>query len=683
MIQVRTGLRAVASAFLLLSLIGLSAPAQSFEAAFREVDRARQGENARVILQIKGETLSILSGTATTIEQSAAEKLLEPQEKGESKSPFPTALPDGTPVLMIPVTDVLCLEQSIADGKSVLQRVDYTVLATAGRKELPGFLLQAASHGLESCERIPKLGAFLVFQQGGPPELPLPTRRLRLPPAFYDSMKVVRRYKFRPARERFVILVHEPHWMVAGQYQLLAGLKALSDANPTARFEFLVEGWFEPAIKDIPTKPLLDLFARDAPARPQVFWLLKSFLVDGPLAYRVLYGPDIRAMAIDDPALIEQAPSVSSTWDYSRVFEVLQKLDKELGADGEKLQLTGLMNSLLVSQHLLSPAGEDAVKYSDDLAKFCRTLADQLGRLSGKNLSNECTTLRREAAALEIDAEQCRVALRRDATMIRNIRAHHENAAPEVISLVFIGNFHTPAIIKGLPEGWGYVVIEPRIQIQSGAAEDHLRFGRAQQPRSRPEYLRSLMLKLPVAPRPEELPAYRTALGRACTAIRARQANARSLAGLPPQTAARVQEAIESNGFLFDASVSVAGPSTKPPALFAKAFAQVSAGAGGMSVILHDREATNWEAADRLSFLRALVIPPTGTGESKEPAVWFHQDSQTGRVFFAVLDPRTQTRYLFEADKATDVLQTLMMPDAFHMLFSRNDRILEEATRNG
>ena len=75
-------------------------------------------------------------------------------------------------------------------------------------------------------------------------------------------MKFVKEYEpWLPHKARSVIIVHEPHWSLNGQYQLISGINAFISSNSDNKFRFFVEGYYEQETLLIPTKTLIELFS--------------------------------------------------------------------------------------------------------------------------------------------------------------------------------------------------------------------------------------------------------------------------------------------------------------------------------------------------------------------------------------------------------------------------------------
>lgn len=663
-------------------LAAATSKARPFEVFLNEVDAARRGENRWLLLRVEDDQLAILRGQASALDADAFGELIEKASEEDVRPAYPGSRSDGTPVLVYTLSPGVQVEAYLEGESLEYSKIDYAELAQYPSKKLVPLLKEAVFHGLETFRPIPEVGVFLSFRRTGPAECLLGSQEIRLPTELYRDMRIVGRYGRRAGTSGGVIFVHEPHWMLGGQYQLISGVKALIDANPSARFHFLVEGWYDKLTKDVQTGPTRACLREDVPARPQVLHLLDAFLVDGPFAYRLLHAPDLPAVAIDDPQVIADTPPALPSPERS-LLSCLKAVETRLKRGKELSLLSRLHSQLVIAQHLRRLESEEAIAHYEAMAELCRAIVDATAKKPELKGMAERQTLLEHARVLKREAVRCKKALLRDGVMADAIEEWLKHTPQPAVPLVFIGNFHTKALIDRLPEEYGYVVLEPRIQYAGGECRG--RFNKALHSRSRTSYLKGLPLKLPVAPHPTELPAYRSILERVAADLQKRRGAFVTSSPLGTRTSRRIIAAVESNGALCGAEVGFGDEGTSPPSPFEGAFASVDLTPGKKRLLLYDQVEENWQADDRLRYLSRAGHVLIGRDDDETPTVWFDYDEQTRRVFFLVYTPKTRSCYLFEGDGPMDVLNTLLPRfKEFHLRFSRaKPRTDEERTANG
>jgi oxalate decarboxylase len=108
-----------------------------------------------------------------------------------------------------------------------------------------------------------------------------------------------------------VILLHDPHENVAGRFQTLTGLRSLISGNPTVPFRFLVEGAYKGPSRDVGFSGLDSAIKQGADTSPAVVQsLLGRYLINTPMAYRLLYDRTISTRAIDNNQLLAYPHSI-------------------------------------------------------------------------------------------------------------------------------------------------------------------------------------------------------------------------------------------------------------------------------------------------------------------------------------------------------------------------------------
>ena len=652
---------------------------ESFDSLFEWTDRFRMGEEVELSGITSADSFTFLRSFNTAIDRDEFKYLI-----GDSASQLPLSLKilvDGERVASYQLNRSVHLEEIWKEDEPIAwSRVELVPIASYPRSRWSKFLKEAVSHGLQEyqvLEEEENLHVFLTFTQTGPSSLRFGRNLLQLPDNFYNYMRTDREFvAWNSNNNRFVILVHEPHWCLAGQYQLLLGLKALLDANISEhKFKFLVEGYFVEETKDIPTKPLLTQFSSNVSKSDQVFCLLRKALIDGPLAYRLIYDPDLPAVAIDDPDLIKETPKEERSGSLVETFRILRSIANKL----EKLSSSRVSDAneelnrlyLYVSAKHGELAGQPLIDFEIEQAKRYDTLSKSLYGLSLDTFSEEISYLKTQADALRRDAERFQISLKRDVTMANNIVNHFTlDDFSGYVPVVFIGNFHTAAIVSRLrSEGIGFVVVEPR-DFREASDTEYNNFNSALNLTTRRNYLRDLAgdLKLPVAPTSEELPYYRTFLERkeVPRIERENQLIQQSSESVRSSTISweSLRSVLEGNGFLNGAEVSFADQDATPPPPFTSAFAYISEDPQNeirRLVFLHPDD-KGWEREDRYRLLgRISLVPPREEIREQTTEARFYQDRETNRIFCSYFDPVSNRFYLFEGE-TMNIFDTLPMP---------------------
>ena len=393
----------------------------------------------------------------------------------------------------------------IRDGKTI---------GPFGRDRWDEFIREALRNGLVRAEIGVDAQRFTFRKSDG--GLVLGNATFRLPPGFGENMQFVAEHGRRSQGLGRVLIVHEPHGDTRAQHRMIDGLHALITANPEQKFVFLVEGEFDATTQMIDPQPLLKILSAEPyERRVQVNHLLDRYLIDGPLAYRLLYGREIPAFAIDDPVALKQSRPrildelVRKRTSKSRLDEYARSLPPE--QFGRFLNATREIGDLwpsLEGYHGTTQAWSPATA-ANLSAKFqsietsARDLANDLQISDAVAHRDDIAMLR----ALEIEAEVYRLALTRDVAMARGI-VDYSARYPGATLVAFIGSFHTRGIIGRLPDALAFAVVEPRTD-RAIDPEDFARYERAlARDAYLPETLRDAgkLHKIAVAPTSAELP---------------------------------------------------------------------------------------------------------------------------------------------------------------------------------
>jgi hypothetical protein len=608
---------------LLLLTLTYSISAQMFDPVFKWVDQFRGGENIELKAQVSSDSITFLRSQETKIDSAAFDQLLK-SNKSEPSLQF-KMINIKELVLEYEVDEKLRLEMKFKDNQTVgWKKVEFVEIQTYPLETWPQFLREAVNHGLMEYKHIEieeSTYATFIFKQKAPSIIESGQKSLKLTDEFYTYMKISKDYQpYLLNSNKLVILVHEPHWLRVGQYQLIPGLKALVDSNSNYKFRFLVEGGFEEETKYIPTQPTLSILRDDISRHVQVYRLLKHFIIDGPFAYRLLYNPDLPAVAIDDNnavAATPREPQIERSKEreiFKRVYTKLEKISQE--------QRKNALN-ILTLLHYYSNAdsqdlkGQDIVDYLRSLTQIHTSLSVELKSLEGQDFSGECSDLKSMADDYNTLIEVYGKALLRDSTMASNINEHFRSEYAERIPIVFIGSFHTPGIIERLDSGISYVVIEPRISMDvvSPSDKEQKNFEDALKSGSRLGYLKNLagLLKLNVAPTKKELPYCRDILKKEIDQAQQREKEFKASSPLSPETTSRIINNLEQNGSFSGISASFVdqgAPPIKPPIDGAFAAFSIDPEGENPKLFIYDRNEENWNRPDRLKYLKMAFIFP-------------------------------------------------------------------------
>lgn len=514
--------------FFVLAAFTSAAAAQSFDPVFDWVDRFRQGEDVELEIRVQEKSFSVVREQVTSIDQATFDQLLS--NASARRTPRLRLTPEAE-VSVYALSDNLIVEEHVRrnppaqEGPKAWAKREFVSVAAYPTNQWGEFLKAALPHGLTEYTESEVSGTPIItlyFKQIGPNLFQSGPQSLTFTDEFYEFMKLSPHYKPTTGTEGFVVIVHEPHWGVSGQFQLVPGLKALLSANQPHPFIFLVEGEYEPPSREIGFNTLdtvIDRARGAGPAEPLVYNLLSRFMTDGPLAYRLLYGRDIPSIAIDDLGLLEEAPRGSPPQSPLKERQAILKIleaakgiklpASEARQVGQKL-IDALTYTLADARDL---HGELLVAHYKKLADHLSALATVAQRLKQADPSLQVNA---EIAFLEAQSQayrsQCQIfedALRRDVTMTGHISTYAKSARGR-IPVAFIGNFHTDGITRRLrSQNVGYVVIEPRFNLVSSGKERE-DFNRALYGRSRQDYLRSRRRKLPVNPTTQEVKEHYT-----------------------------------------------------------------------------------------------------------------------------------------------------------------------------
>ncbi|MGD2087149.1 MAG: hypothetical protein PVH61_13280 [Candidatus Aminicenantes bacterium] len=644
--------------------------AQSFAPVFEWIERFRDSEKVELKMQVNADSFTFLRSQSLEIDKATFTQLLrtaDPKPAMQLK-----IIGEEELVLEYDVNEKLRLERRLKNNQLVgWKRIDFVPVKSYSLKAWAKFLHKAAAHGLMEFRVIEHKGMLfttITFKQKGPSILKYGKKSLKLTNEFYKYMKIPGDYKTQLYNsDKFVILVHEPHGLRVGQYQMVPGLKALIDSNSNHKFRFLVEGGFKEETKFIPVKPTADILHEDVSRQVQVYGLLENYIIDGPLAYRLLYNPDLPSVAIDDNESINATPKqphITRTQHQEILRKVYAKLKKIPGEEKKSAMEALTLLIYYTGADIGELKGQQLLNHYSKLNKFYLELSGKLRAFIEQDFSRECSQLDTLAEDYNTLTKVYQLALDRDSAMAVNINDHFRSKYAHCIPVAFIGNFHTQGIIAKLGSGIGHVVIEPR-KSTGYSDEERKNFPKALKPSSRLSYLKSLagLLKLNVAPTKEELKICKLFLEKEAVKIQNLEKGFKVSSPLSLETTFKIKSIIEQNGSFNTVAVGFGGKGGPPqnPIKGSNPFASFNTDpeSGNPNLLLFDHEEKNWKQDDRLNYLKmAFIFPVRERYKDETRKGEFHQDENTNRIFCKIFDPETQTFYFYEVD-GMDIYQWL------------------------
>ena len=227
---------------LVLLTLTYSISAQMFDPVFKWVDQFRGGENIELKAQVSADSITFFRSQETNIDPAAFDQLLK-SNKSEPSLHF-KMINRKELVLEYKVDEKLRLERKFEDNQTVgWMKVEFVEIQSYPLETWPQFLREAVNHGLMEYKHIEIEGrtyADFTFRQKTPSIIKSGKKSIKLTDEFYTYMKIPKDYQpYLLNSNKLVILVHEPHWLRVGQYQLIPGLKALIDSNSNYKFRFL------------------------------------------------------------------------------------------------------------------------------------------------------------------------------------------------------------------------------------------------------------------------------------------------------------------------------------------------------------------------------------------------------------------------------------------------------------
>lgn len=565
----------------------------------------------------------------------------------------------------------------IAGDSEKFEKTELVVLGTFSNDTWPQFLRILIDNGLVEYEILRFEGIeyyTLGFQSICPQSINFGSKTLSFSLDAQNYLRISPTTKTSNSGDKFVILVHEPHWSVYGQYQLVPGLNQLITENSEHSFRFLVEGAFTEETKEIDIEPLMSAFAKDTPKEAMAYSLLSNFMIDGPMAYRAIYDPDLPAIAIDDMDLINQTPAevdLMAGYEVSqRLIEMSQMRGRFTETQAQRFS-QALLELFSYSRADISDLhGQHLIDYYNELSNLYDELADALvamrSTFQSSDVQGHINFLREQADAARSNGQRFEFALGRDKTMVQNILAHFSSSHSESIPIAFIGNFHTDGMTKLLREqNIGYIVLEPRFLVVPSEKEKN-NFNKALHPSTRSSYLESIStLKLPVSPTLSEIARYyKKYLSKIATVIKNLRKKLLSILASSSNHKIDVEaftDAIDNNGDLCCAEIEFGGGNNQPPTNFKNAFAYFEPGEAGSKLFIYNENGQEWQNRSVYKFLKSHIFIPINENfrnESSKARFW--SNPENGDLFLNFFDPQTNRYYLYQNPTSLDALPNVI-----------------------
>lgn len=552
-------------------------------------------------------------------------------------------------------------------------KTEESVVQSFPRSGWRSFLDAALGAGLVRYSAVAKsgddLGAAMQFTRPSPATFGTPRGVLKLGRTFWQTMQLAPKFASQSGGAGFVVIVHEPHQDFVGQKEMLKGLSALH-ADNALPLHFLVEGAYSSSRKieynglDVQINALPDRATRER----AVLQLLEPHVINGPMAYRLLYDQGIPADAVDDNRALAK-DVYGATVDPDKIMRALAAVETAAASLDDETR--GMFAELLTIAVAYSVAdleqigSAQLVDYFESLGRFLRVVAKAATILPSAPAS-AVADLKQQASAADSESKTYAAALARDATLGAQI-AQRSSSAGE-LPVAFIGNFHTEGVTKALQaKGIGYIVVEPRLHGYSTPSQD-----RAFQEIVHGGPTRAKALNDALKPNTGQVAPSASEVSGPIAAFLKRQSQRAftvdPTGGLPEAVdGTRLNSALHENSALATAQLSGGGGQPPPPPRFKGAFAFFEPGGkrgqGGKFVVL-DGKREHWQSAPRYEYLKkAAIIPPVTVHERDHRALAvFFQDPTSGKVFATVYDEGSGRYYMMEAADALDVLGTIGPP---------------------
>lgn len=677
-------------ALLFIALLGsINAAAQEKTPDFTPLDAViktlRDSDDQTLSLRVDKTSFVVLQQKTSTVSEADANKTIELNPKGAAWLKYGN---DGYSICYeIDADTVIEAPRSNKSAPRDHRKVIWAPVAKYDLSDWNAFAGYLVANGLYSYSDSTYRNShryLLSFSPITPASISIGSESLLLSAEFSRHLRLSPRHPSAPGSNGFVIVFHDPHWDTIGASEALAGLRALINANTNRKFEFLVEGSYQGSRNiGLATLPqALDATARGPARTRMVQSLLHNFLIDTPMAYRLLHGP-IKTTAIDDNGFLAadnpRIPrplhdQINSLREFNVAVDNLSSADPVIK---KYLSDAVAMTSVFLTAEMAEVTDEAYVDYFSALSEQFRKLADETSLLGSditSNLLSGAAAFSRDADAYADEAKGFELALKRNDVMAAQITAA-SGRFPRSIPIAFIGSFHTEGITRTLRDnGVGYVVIETRPRSSASRLERE-RFSRAIDLNTYDAFVASVRLhKLNVAPTVTKVQTiYRPKMVRKGIEIR------RELKAAQTRIAAIQDAKLDVNEFLTAAGESGnlakaklvfnGGNQPPPPSEFAGAFAYFEPGDGeggsasGPAFTVNDVRDARWSSTERYKFLRSVVFPKRSDpgGLQLESEVTVYSDLSGEWIFTTVFDSKSGRVYCFE-ERMREIHKTSLLP---------------------
>jgi hypothetical protein len=669
---------------LLVSLTGWtqSASPADFSNLQTVITELRGGEGETLALRVSDKFFTVLRQQTSDISQADGKKLLDSAPKAFPQLKYT----DAGYRFRHEIDSDTTIEQPFSKDKNTASpwhKITWINVATYELTEWRNFINFLLAHGLYSFRDYDVRGEHeyvLAFSPATPSSISAGDKTIAATAEFAQHMRVSPKYAPAPGGSGFVVLLHDPHYSVNGRFETLAGLRALLSANKSLNFQFLVEGAYhgDRKIGFAGLDKALDTTTKGRSRPAVVQSLLAHYLIDTPMAYRLLYDRSLPAIAIDDNQLLQYnapRPMRTPSEQFRSLRNFASAVDKlPVSGEDKKAFISAInMGMIFLEADNSEATDERYVEYYDSLANSYSTLAKSAGMMAKAgiqfNAQADALALGRDALGYEDEREIFKRAVGRNRVMAENIIAAARQASVS-LPIAFIGSFHTPGLIKALRENHiGYVVIEPRPKVPVTKAEIE-QFDRAIHPNTKGAYRASVRLnKGEVAPSPAVvLTVYRAKMAEKALRAASETSAVENQARLIPGATVRPTEftrVTTDNGNLSGVKLSFNNggkPPTIPPE-FKGAFAVFDSGNEGRATLMvTDPTDQRWNSQDRYSFLGAVVF-----SENKDMSEvklireeTMYTDVADGLIYYTIRDAESGRTYCFEERSVNNIKLSLV-----------------------
>lgn len=452
--------------------------------------------------------------------------------------------------------------------------------------EWSAFIRASRAHGLEQFHYDDGFGAKpgqinLVFRARGPDRFGSSAATLRLPSNFYSHARILRDVTPSVGPKGLVILVLDPHNDYKSQYDIVSALHELRSQNPGQKWQFLDEGDYEQPDRTVPWHGLDTAFKGAAVTAGSgaslAGRLLKHSLVDGAMAYRLQFEPDLPTFAIDERAFfpkgddpdLEYNPSIAAIQALVTYARTAKTPGLLVAAKNWSAVLADLERASRASWFRTGTHGARRVTYHLRRRAAIETLLSQAKRLQSTppdaEYQEDIDTAQDALAAFSKGCDALENYGKRDRAMAKHIVERCTD--PGVVSFAFVGAFHLAGISEDLKAAHlGVIAVEAR----SNPGWPSLDWDDALYERPmllhRMEAVRRSGFKIPVGPTAAEAPSYARILSREADELgRSRQQERANYAkqAQPARAYEEWREALDRNSETAECRLEF-GPSEAP-----------------------------------------------------------------------------------------------------------------------